>query len=87
MTSGHRRDGAVAGHPGVMLAPVEVTVNGVPEQLDAGATVGEVVGRLCPSSDGVAVARNGDVVPRSAWGRTVLGAGDRLEILTAWAGG
>jgi thiamine biosynthesis protein ThiS len=33
------------------------------------------------------VARNGDVVPRSAWTTTLVEAGDHLEILTAAAGG
>ena len=35
----------------------------------------------------VAVARNGDVVPRSAWEGTVLTDGDRVEVLVATAGG
>jgi sulfur carrier protein len=70
-----------------MLAGMEITVNGRPEQIDGRATVADVVRRSCRSADGVAVARNGDVVPRSAWARTALDAGDRLEILTAAAGG
>jgi sulfur carrier protein len=35
----------------------------------------------------VAVARNGEVVPRSAWPHTRVDAGDRIEIVTAAAGG
>lgn len=62
-------------------------VNGAPEQLQAGATVADVVGRWCPSPDGVAVACNGDVVPRSTWAKTPVRSGDRLEIVTAAAGG
>ena len=34
-----------------------------------------------------AVARNGEVVPKSAWDRTVVSGGDRIEIVTAAAGG
>lgn len=66
---------------------MDVVVNGVDERLEAAATVADVVGRFCGSPDGIAVARNGEVVPRSAWDRTALGAGDRLEIVTAAAGG
>lgn len=66
---------------------VEVTVNGTAEQLGSDATVADVVARWCPSPDGVAVARNGAVVPRSAWPRTAVQAGDHLEIVTAAAGG
>ena len=70
-----------------MLAGMDVVVNGVAESLGASATVADVVGRFCPSPDGVAVACNGEVVPRSAWAVTPLRLGDRLEILTAAAGG
>ncbi|HLX89520.1 MAG TPA: sulfur carrier protein ThiS [Acidimicrobiales bacterium] len=66
---------------------LDVRVNGTAAQLTAGATVADVVGRWCPSPDGIAVARNGDVVPRSAWEQTALETGDRLEIVTAAAGG
>ena len=66
---------------------VDVTVNGTPETLGSDTTVADVVARWCPSPDGVAVARNGDVVPRSAWARTTVQAGDHLEIVTAAAGG
>lgn len=62
-------------------------MNGVAERLDSSTTVADVVGRFCPSPDGVAVARNGDVVPRSCWEQTLLSGGDRLEIVTAAAGG
>jgi sulfur carrier protein len=66
---------------------VDVHVNGAAEDLATGTTVAQVVERWCPSPDGVAVARNGDVVPRSAWADTSVEAGDRLEIVTAAAGG
>jgi sulfur carrier protein len=36
---------------------------------------------------GIAVALNGAVVPRSAWPRTVLRAGDQVEIVRARQGG
>ena len=71
-----------------MLGSVlDVRVNGAAAQLAGGATVADVVGRWCPSPDGIAVACNGDVVPRSAWATTPVHAGDHLEIVTAAAGG
>ena len=69
------------------LAHTDVTVNGATERFPRPTTLDQVVLRLCPSPDGVAVARNGEVVPRSAWTGTALESGDRLEILTAAAGG
>jgi sulfur carrier protein len=40
-----------------------------------------------PGGPGIAVARNGEVVPRSAWPSTTLDAGDHLEVLGASQGG
>lgn len=65
----------------------EVTVNGAAQRFPGTTTVDQVVLRLCDCADGVAVARNGEVVPRSAWPATAVETGDRLEILTAAAGG
>jgi sulfur carrier protein len=62
-------------------------VNGTPWDVAAGATVAELVSAWCPSPRGIAVARNGDVVPRSRWERTPVQDGDRIEIVTAAAGG
>jgi sulfur carrier protein len=66
---------------------IPVTVNGSPWEGPAGATVADVVAEWCESPRGVAVARNGAVVPRSVWDRTPIGSGDQLEIVTAAAGG
>jgi sulfur carrier protein len=62
-------------------------VNGTPWDVAAGATVAELVSAWCPSPRGIAVARNGDVVPRSSWNDTPIVAGDHIEIVTAAAGG
>jgi sulfur carrier protein len=64
-----------------------VEVNGAPSEEPTPTTVADLVARWCPSPRGIAVARNGDVVPRSRWEGTVLADGDRIEIVTAAAGG
>jgi sulfur carrier protein len=64
-----------------------IEVNGQPWDSPAGLTVSGLVAAWCPSPRGIAVARNGEVVPRSAWDITVIAASDRLEIVTAAAGG
>jgi sulfur carrier protein len=66
---------------------VHLSVNGQPWHGPAGATVADLVASWCPSPKGVAVARNGDVVSKSRWGATELGNGDRIEIVSAAAGG
>ncbi len=71
-----------------MSAPagVGVLVNGERRQLPAGATVVDVLSLLGAPSTGVAVAVNEDVLRRSEWRRS-LAEGDRVEVLTAAAGG
>jgi sulfur carrier protein len=66
-----------------------VTLNGTATAFPDGATVADAVRALTGRDEpgGVAVARGGTVVPRSAWSETVLAEGDRLEVLTATQGG
>lgn len=64
-----------------------VVVNGAPWRGPHGTTVAQVVAAWCPSPKGVAVALNGEVVPASRWQVTALTDGDRVEIVTAAAGG
>ena len=64
-------------------------LNGEPAVVPAGSTVATLVGAsgVAPEARGVAVALDGEVVPRGEWTTTVLRAGARLEVLTAVAGG
>jgi len=66
-----------------------VIVNGRPAEVAAGETVAGVLARLghAPGGPGIAVALNGEVVPRGAWATTSLGDHDRLEVLGASQGG
>jgi len=66
---------------------MNIVVNGVPHDLEDGATVADVVVALAPAPTGVAVAVNDVVVPRGSWSDTVLGDADRVEVLTAVQGG
>ncbi|HEV8566538.1 MAG TPA: sulfur carrier protein ThiS [Actinoplanes sp.] len=63
-----------------------VTINGVPAEVSHGATVAELM-RSRTEARHVAVARNGEVVPRGGWETTRLAAGDEVEVLAAVAGG
>ena len=66
-----------------------VIVNGEPAEVAAGQTVAGLLAGLGhpPGGPGIAVALNGEVVPRSAWAATGLGDNDRLEVLGASQGG
>ena len=62
-------------------------MNGAARILTPGATVADLVSSWCASPDGIAVARNREVVPRSEWTTTALTPRDVIEIVTAAAGG
>ncbi|MER6447712.1 thiamine biosynthesis protein ThiS [Streptomyces venezuelae] len=64
-----------------------ISVNGEPREVAAGATLDAVVAALTAAPSGVAAALNETVVPRGQWPDTVVGDGDRVEILTAVQGG
>jgi sulfur carrier protein len=66
----------------------EIRVNGDIEPL-AAATLEALLTEkaLDTGARGIAVALNGAVVPRSAWGGTKLHAGDAIEIVRARQGG
>jgi sulfur carrier protein len=69
------------------MSELTIEVNGQDCVVSAGTTVAAVVAQWCQSPDGIAVARNGEVVPRSAWPSTDLDNDDHVEIVTAAAGG
>ncbi|MBQ1015007.1 sulfur carrier protein ThiS [Micromonospora sp. M51] len=66
---------------------MELTVNGAGRSVPAGASVADLVGDIVPHPRGVAVAVNGEVVPRTGWPTRALRDGDRVEVLTAAQGG
>ncbi|WP_156721872.1 sulfur carrier protein ThiS [Streptomyces apocyni] len=68
-------------------ATVAVSVNGARREISAGSTLDTLVAALTSAPSGVAAAVNETVVPRGTWQRTVLRAGDRVEVLTAVQGG
>lgn len=65
-----------------------ITCNGEPLHTEA-RTVGDLLGeRLGQTSpDGVAVAIDGEVVPRSVWSAPLLADGAVVDIVTAVQGG
>ena len=66
---------------------MQVTVNGEPADVAQRTSVAALVAARAGGSARVAVALNGEVVPRSRWQITDLAAGDSIEMLTATAGG
>ena len=71
-----------------MSAP-SLTLNGAPTPLTAPLTLAELLAAqgITPEQQGIAVARNGAVVPRAQWAHTSLAADDRIEVVTMLQGG
>ena len=68
---------------------VSISVNGDRRELPAGATVASLIASLhnAPDGRGVAVAVEGEVVPRAQWPTTELPDGARVEVVVAVQGG
>ena len=68
---------------------MEVILNGEPREVPVESSLAELVALTGsdPEARGLAVALDGEVIPRSAWETTRLLAGARVEIVTAIQGG
>ena len=66
-----------------------VTVNGEPRELPDRATIPAILELLSRPVDGrgVAVAVDGEVVPRASWDHTELADGSSVEVVAAVQGG
>jgi sulfur carrier protein len=66
---------------------ITVFVNGKAGTVPEGRLLSELVDAHTTSRSGVAVAVDGEVVPRAAWSGHALAEGAKIEILTAVQGG
>ena len=66
---------------------MKLTINGEERAFDGLADVAGLVLALGLDARKVAVERNLEIVPRSAYGRTALADGDRIEIMHFIGGG
>ena len=67
---------------------MDLVVNGALRHLNPPpVTVAELVLALALTGKRIAVERNGEIVPKSRYGDTAVGPGDRIEIVAAVGGG
>ncbi|HXD59396.1 MAG TPA: sulfur carrier protein ThiS [Thermoleophilaceae bacterium] len=66
---------------------MRVFLNGEPRELDEGATVDAAVAITGAPDRGVAVAVDGEVVPRGQWTSMQLQEDQKVEVLQAVQGG
>jgi sulfur carrier protein len=64
-----------------------IQINGTRERLSAPTLAALLAEKEIADARGIAVALNGAVVPRAAWDKTALRAGDAVEIVRARQGG
>jgi sulfur carrier protein len=70
-----------------MSAPIRITVNGAPREFPAAPTFNELLDDLELAGRRLAIERNGEIVPRSAFSDSRLADGDRIEVVIAVGGG
>jgi sulfur carrier protein len=68
-------------------ATTAITLNGRPTRVTAGLNLADLLASLGAPHRGVALALDGEVVPRQAWHHTTVGDGARVEVVTALQGG
>ena len=66
---------------------ITLTVNGLPQPLEAPTTLAQLLDTMQLTGKRVAVERNGEIVPRSQYAQVDLLDGDQLEIVVAVGGG
>jgi sulfur carrier protein len=66
---------------------MKIKVNGTETVAPEDASLASVVAGVIDRNEGVAVALNGEVVPRAAWAVTTVREADSVEVLTAVQGG
>jgi len=66
---------------------VQIQLNGEAHSIEADRSLVQLIEELCLVRDGVAVAVNGQVIPRALRENIELKSGDRVEIIQAVGGG
>jgi sulfur carrier protein len=67
---------------------MRVTINGAEKEVGPATKVADVVSDFAGSRRrGIAIALNGEIVPKSEWAEVAMHDGDRLEVLSAIGGG
>ncbi len=70
-----------------LLLMIQVIVNGAARRFERPLALTDLMSQLALAGKRVAVEKNGEIVPKSAHGATLVADGDRLEIVVAVGGG
>jgi len=69
------------------IRPLTVTVNRETRQLDRPMALPEVLATLSVPVTRIAIALNGEIIPRDRWPQTILRDGDSVDVVRAVSGG
>jgi sulfur carrier protein len=69
------------------MGPRNITLNGKPKEIEGEPTITELLQTLAVRPEQVAVAVNGEVVPRGEWPGVRINGGDTVEVVRAVGGG
>ena len=67
--------------------PITVSINGAQRGFPAPVTFTELLDELELAGKRLAIERNGEIVPRSAFAESRVADGDRIEVVIAVGGG
>ena len=66
---------------------MDITINGKPTIIEESITLSELIALKSVIQEGIAVALNDIVIPKSQWETVQIKSGDKILIITATAGG
>lgn len=66
---------------------IQIALNGAERRFEQPLAVSDLILQMALAGKKIAVERNGEIVPKSAHGATLVLDGDRLEIVVAVGGG
>lgn len=66
---------------------MQISVNGELVDVASGTTLAQLLESMKLAGKRIALERNGEIVPRSAYAGTAIAVGDRIEIVQAIGGG
>jgi thiamine biosynthesis protein ThiS len=69
------------------MTEIEIILNGEPYQIGENISIADLVHLLNLVPERLAIELNLDILPKSAWGETLLKPGDRVEMVHFVGGG
>ncbi len=66
---------------------IKIRINGTTKQISPNISITDLLNELALPKEGIAVAVNGEVIPRDQHGLILINEEDQIEVIRAVAGG